>query len=65
MSSGDVAGVSLGNPLFERAAPDDLEGLAILDTTLRDGEQSPGVALSTEDKLAIAGQLARLRVDVI
>ncbi len=65
MSSGDVAGVSLGNPLFERAAPDNPEQLIFLDTTLRDGEQSPGVALSTEDKLAIAGQLARLRVDVI
>lgn len=41
------------------------EHLCILDTTLRDGEQSPGVALSADDKLAIAHQLARLRVDVI
>jgi len=41
------------------------ENLAILDTTLRDGEQSPGVALNAQDKLQIAHQLARLRVDVI
>jgi 2-isopropylmalate synthase len=56
---------SLGNPLFQRRAPEHPEPLTILDTTLRDGEQSPGVALTAEDKLAIAHQLARLRVDVI
>ncbi|MBE3110290.1 MAG: 2-isopropylmalate synthase, partial [Acidobacteria bacterium] len=37
----------------------------IFDTTLRDGEQSPGVALNIADKLEIARQLERLRVDVI
>ncbi len=37
----------------------------IFDTTLRDGEQSPGVALSTADKLEIARQLEKLRVDVV
>lgn len=41
------------------------EHLRILDTTLRDGEQSPGVALSADDKLAIAHQLARCNVDII
>ncbi len=37
----------------------------IFDTTLRDGEQSPGISLSVEEKMEIARQLARLRVDVI
>src|SRR3712207_1403221 len=37
----------------------------IFDTTLRDGEQSPGISLSVEEKVEIAHQLARLRVDVI
>ncbi len=39
--------------------------LIIFDTTLRDGEQGPGIALSPDDKVAIAHQLARLRVDVV
>src|SRR3954470_22654038 len=37
----------------------------IFDTTLRDGEQSPGISLNTEEKVEIAHQLARLGVDVI
>src|SRR5579884_2753497 len=37
----------------------------IFDTTLRDGEQSPGISLNTQEKLEIAHQLARLGVDVI
>ena len=37
----------------------------IFDTTLRDGEQSPGASLNSDEKLEIARQLARLGVDVI
>ncbi|HGY54117.1 MAG TPA: 2-isopropylmalate synthase [Caldithrix abyssi] len=39
--------------------------IIIFDTTLRDGEQSPGAALNVYEKLEIAHQLARLKVDVI
>src|SRR5436309_7317581 len=37
----------------------------IFDTTLRDGEQSPGISLNKQEKLEIAHQLARMGVDVI
>jgi len=39
--------------------------ITIFDTTLRDGEQSPGIALRPDEKAEIAGQLERLGVDVI
>ncbi|MDF5719719.1 MAG: 2-isopropylmalate synthase [Rhizonema sp. PD37] len=41
------------------------EKIIIFDTTLRDGEQSPGATLNIDEKLTIAKQLARLGVDVI
>jgi 2-isopropylmalate synthase len=41
------------------------EQIQIFDTTLRDGEQSPGCKLSADHKLEIAFELQRLRVDVI
>jgi 2-isopropylmalate synthase len=41
------------------------ERLIIFDTTLRDGEQSPGISLDVAEKLEIAEQLARLGVDYI
>src|SRR5512147_1666089 len=39
--------------------------LIIFDTTLRDGEQSPGASMTKEEKIRIARQLERMRVDVI
>jgi len=42
-----------------------MEHVAIFDTTLRDGEQSPGCSLTFPEKIEIAHQLARLGVDVI
>jgi 2-isopropylmalate synthase len=47
--------MSTTNPRFIR----------ILDTTLRDGEQTPGVSLTAEDKIEIAQQLNKLGVDII
>lgn len=39
--------------------------IRIFDTTLRDGEQSPGASMNLEEKVLIAKQLARLQVDII
>ncbi|MDQ2905393.1 MAG: 2-isopropylmalate synthase [Chloroflexota bacterium] len=39
--------------------------IQIFDTTLRDGEQSPGATMSTEEKKQVAEQLVRLKVDII
>src|SRR5712692_6805565 len=39
--------------------------IKIFDTTLRDGEQCPGASMNAEEKLEVAHQLARLRVDII
>ncbi|HYY20775.1 MAG TPA: 2-isopropylmalate synthase [Thermoleophilaceae bacterium] len=44
---------------------DEANRVRIFDTTLRDGEQSPGISLNTQEKVEIAHQLARLGVDVI
>jgi 2-isopropylmalate synthase len=48
--------------MSEYTSPD---RVVIFDTTLRDGEQSPGATLNVEEKLTIARQLARLSVDII
>jgi len=42
-----------------------LRTIKIFDTTLRDGEQSPGASMNIEEKLTVARQLAKLRVDII
>jgi 2-isopropylmalate synthase len=41
------------------------EKVAIFDTTLRDGEQSPGASMNTAEKIRLAGQLEKLGVDAI
>src|SRR5689334_5459045 len=41
------------------------EKVIVFDTTLRDGEQSPGASMNREEKLQVARALERLRVDVI
>ena len=45
--------------------PIERDVVLFFDTTLRDGEQSPGATLNTQEKLEIARQLARLGVDII
>src|SRR5436305_15046969 len=47
------------------ARREDSDRVLIFDTTLRDGEQSPGISLNKQEKLEIAHQLARLGADII
>ena len=49
----------------EVTASPDANRVFIFDTTLRDGEQSPGISLNAAEKVEIAQQLARLGVDII
>src|SRR6266704_1266397 len=44
---------------------DSMDVVRIFDTTLRDGEQSPGFSMNTDEKIRMARQLAALKVDVI
>jgi 2-isopropylmalate synthase len=53
------------SPAAGNAAAADAERVLIFDTTLRDGEQSPGISLNKQEKLEIAQQLSRLGVDII
>ncbi len=56
----------MGTPVDVTAASAALPAdVTIFDTTLRDGEQAPGISLDAREKVEIAQQLARLNVDVI
>ena len=52
-------------PKYEPGRISDPNYVRIFDTTLRDGEQSPGATLTSKEKLDIARNLAKLRVDII
>jgi 2-isopropylmalate synthase len=54
----DVSGIATpAGPIVDR--------VRIFDTTLRDGEQAPGIALTKAEKVEVAEQLARLQVDIV
>jgi 2-isopropylmalate synthase len=55
----------MGPSSTDNTVPPDANRVHIFDTTLRDGEQSPGISLNAAEKVEIAQQLARLGVDVI
>lgn len=66
-SNGATAAVSSSRPRPEYIPGriDDPSYVRIFDTTLRDGEQSPGATLTQKEKLDIARQLSKLGVDII
>ncbi len=55
----------MGNPVDVAQTTQFGDDVIIFDTTLRDGEQSPGISLDAREKVEIAEQLARLNVNVI
>lgn len=65
--SGDVATIPAGANASAQAArrPSAAKRIIVFDTTLRDGEQAPGISLDPVAKLSVARQLARLNVDYI
>src|ERR1700692_3905101 len=51
--------------MLKESAMENMDTIRIFDTTLRDGEQSPGATLTQPEKLEIARQLEMLGVDII
>ena len=64
MTQPNSASASSGQPAAQNTAQN-TDRVLIFDTTLRDGEQSPGATMNVAEKLAVARQLARLNVDII
>ena len=60
-----VACASLKRPVYVPGSISDPNYVRIFDTTLRDGEQSPGATLTSREKLDIARNLRKLGVDII
>ena len=50
---------------FSQRTPSPSDRVVIFDTTLRDGEQSPGATMNRDEKIQVARALARMKVDVI
>ena len=50
---------------FDTSGNEPYQPVRIFDTTLRDGEQSPGASLTVPEKVKVANQLAALNVDII
>lgn len=64
-ASGNGAASAIKRPEYIPNRIDDPNYVRIFDTTLRDGEQSPGATMTSKEKLDVARQLARLGVDII
>merc|ERR1711933_127787 len=64
-TSNNVADVRKPRPRYIPGEIPDPDYVRIFDTTLRDGEQSPGATLTSQEKLEIARMLAKLGVDII
>src|SRR5258705_1992597 len=53
------------NPMSNPSTPSEKDRVVIFDTTLRDGEQSPGATMTHEEKLEVAEVLDQMGVDII
>jgi len=60
-----LSSVHKSNPFIEGEEMKATSKIAVFDTTLRDGEQAAGTRLGSRDKITLARQLARLKVDII
>src|SRR6185437_7644414 len=61
----DSIGALVAESTGPQATPAPTRPIRIFDTTLRDGEQSPGASMTFDEKMEVAEQLVRLGVDII